>query len=104
MTEPNVPVLLDVGERIATITLNRPEARNALSSEVLRLLPRLMHEADTDDDVDVDHPDRRRPGVLRRARPQGARLDGGNLGGGSGADGGRNSPASAARSRSSPSR
>ena len=32
-------VLLDVSERIATITLNRPEARNALSSEVLRLLP-----------------------------------------------------------------
>ena len=32
-------VLLEVSERIATITLNRPEARNALSSEVLRLLP-----------------------------------------------------------------
>ena len=32
-------VLLDVSERIATVTLNRPEARNALSSEVLRLLP-----------------------------------------------------------------
>ena len=26
------PVLLDVGDRIATITLNRPAARNALSS------------------------------------------------------------------------
>ena len=33
-------VLLEVSERIATVTLNRPEARNALSSEVLRLLPR----------------------------------------------------------------
>jgi enoyl-CoA hydratase/carnithine racemase len=47
------PVLLDVSERIATITLNRPEARNALSSEVLRLLPRLMLDADGRDDVDV---------------------------------------------------
>jgi enoyl-CoA hydratase len=47
------PVLLDVSDRIATVTLNRPEARNALSSEVLRLLPSLMHEADGRDDVDV---------------------------------------------------
>jgi enoyl-CoA hydratase len=46
-------VLLDVGERIATITLNRPAARNALSSEVLRVLPQLMQEADNRDDVDV---------------------------------------------------
>ena len=47
------PVLLEVSERIATVTLNRPEARNALSSEVLRLLPQLMREADNRDDVDV---------------------------------------------------
>ncbi|MEP6661827.1 MAG: enoyl-CoA hydratase [Acidimicrobiales bacterium] len=46
-------VLVDVSERIATITLNRPAARNALSSEVLRLLPQLMQEADLRDDVDV---------------------------------------------------
>jgi enoyl-CoA hydratase len=46
-------VLLDVSERIATVTLNRPEARNALSGEVLRLLPRLLHEAESRDDVDV---------------------------------------------------
>ena len=68
------PVLLDVSERIATITLNRPDARNALSSEVLRLLPKLLLQADADADVDVHHPHRHRPGVLRRARPQGARL------------------------------
>jgi enoyl-CoA hydratase len=47
------PVLLEVAERVATVTLNRPEARNALSSEVLRLLPQLMREADGRDDVDV---------------------------------------------------
>jgi enoyl-CoA hydratase len=47
------PVLLDVSERIATITLNRPEARNALSSRLLASLPKLIHEADSRDDVDV---------------------------------------------------
>lgn len=46
-------VLLDVSDRIATITLNRPEARNALSSEVLRRLPEVMTEAEGRDDVDV---------------------------------------------------
>jgi enoyl-CoA hydratase len=47
------PVLLEVSERIATITLNRPAARNALSSTVLRLLPEVMLAADGDDEVDV---------------------------------------------------
>jgi enoyl-CoA hydratase len=46
-------ILYDVSDRIATITFNRPEARNALSSEVLRLLPELMLKADADPDVDV---------------------------------------------------
>lgn len=47
------PVLLDIAERVATITLNRPDARNALSSEVLRLLPQLMVQADGDPEVAV---------------------------------------------------
>ncbi len=47
------PVLLDVTERIATITLNRPEARNALSAEVLRRLPKVLLQADADPQVDV---------------------------------------------------
>ena len=46
-------VLYEVSERIATITLNRPAQRNALSSEVLRLVPELMSRADADDVVDV---------------------------------------------------
>ena len=83
-------VLLDVSDRIATITLNRPEARNALSSEVLRRLPEVMGEAERRDDVDVL--------ILTGADPAfTAGLDlkelgstGGNLGGGSGADGGTN--------------
>jgi len=52
-TAPDSVVLLDVEDRIATVTLNRPAARNALSSEVLRLLPQLMLAANDDDDVDV---------------------------------------------------
>ena len=46
-------VLYDVTERIATVTLNRPEARNALSSDVLRRLPALIAQAESDDNVDV---------------------------------------------------
>ena len=46
-------VLYEVSERIATITLNRPEARNALSSAVLRVLPERMQQADADPEVDV---------------------------------------------------
>src|SRR3954447_16613917 len=46
-------VLLEVSERIATITINRPEARNALNGAVRRLLPRTLRDADGRDDVDV---------------------------------------------------
>ncbi len=99
MTDPAAPdtrsdvVLLEVSDRIATVTLNRPAARNALSSEVLRLLPSLLSEANRRDDVDVI--------VLTGADPAFcAGLDlkelgssAGNLGGssGSGADGSPNS-------------
>jgi enoyl-CoA hydratase len=91
LTEPDSVVLLDVDERIATITLNRPAARNALSSEVLKLLSVLMKRADASDDVDVI--------ILTGADPAFcAGLDlkelgssGKNLGAGSGADGRPNS-------------
>jgi enoyl-CoA hydratase len=46
-------VLYEVAERVATVTLNRPEARNALSAEVRRTLPRVMQQADDDPGVDV---------------------------------------------------
>jgi len=45
--------LLEVVERVATVTLNRPEARNALSTELVRALAHLVGEADDRDDVDV---------------------------------------------------
>ena len=99
----DAPVLFDVRDRIATITLNRPEVRNALSSEVLRLLPQLMMRAEGDDDVDVI--------ILTGADPAFcAGLDlkelgstGSNLGGGSGSDGGANATGAVARSRRCPS-
>ena len=46
-------LLVDVKDRVALITLNRPAARNALSSELLRALPNAIVAADADDDVDV---------------------------------------------------
>jgi enoyl-CoA hydratase len=45
--------LLEVADRVATVTLNRPEARNALSSELIKTLATLVAEADARDDVDV---------------------------------------------------
>jgi enoyl-CoA hydratase len=52
-TNDDDTVLLEVSERIATITLNRPDVRNALSSPMLKLLAAKMREADQRDDVDV---------------------------------------------------
>jgi len=46
-------VLLEVADRIATVTLNRPAARNAVSAELIALLGRLVEIADGRDDVDV---------------------------------------------------
>lgn len=44
-------VLVEVADGIATITLNRPEARNALSVELLRTLPKVVAEVDADPEV-----------------------------------------------------
>jgi enoyl-CoA hydratase len=46
-------VLIDVADRIATITLNRPKARNALNSAISYALPAAVFECDANDDVDV---------------------------------------------------
>ena len=42
-----------IADRVGVVTLNRPEARNALSSEVLAELPAAMARLDANDDVDV---------------------------------------------------
>jgi enoyl-CoA hydratase len=46
-------VLVDVNDRIAVITLNRPEARNALSALMLTQLAERMSQLDAQADVDV---------------------------------------------------
>lgn len=47
------PVLVSVADRVATVTLNRPEARNALNREVQQLLPETVARLDADPGVDV---------------------------------------------------
>lgn len=46
-------VLVDVRERIATITLNRPDARNALSRALISAMRSAVRDAQADDGVDV---------------------------------------------------
>ena len=51
--ESGAVVLIDVADRIATITLNRPQARNALSREVMYALWDAVGEFGRDPDVDA---------------------------------------------------
>lgn len=46
-------VLVDTVDRVQTVTINRPEARNALSSTLQRELAGVLSDADEDDAVDV---------------------------------------------------
>jgi enoyl-CoA hydratase len=49
--EPDVLVLLDVSDNVAVLTLNRPDARNALSPELIAGLQRTCAQCDARDDV-----------------------------------------------------
>ncbi|BBY07997.1 enoyl-CoA hydratase [Mycobacterium noviomagense] len=46
-------LLIDTDERVRTLTLNRPESRNALSAALRDRFFAALAEAETDDDVDV---------------------------------------------------
>ena len=83
-------IIVDVDDHIATVTLNRPDARNALSSEVLTLLPDLISRAEADDGVDVLILTGADPAFCAGLDLKELGSDGGNLGGGTGADGSRN--------------
>jgi enoyl-CoA hydratase len=50
---PEQVVLVDISKRVAVITLNRPDQRNALNRAVRRALPAAITRCDEDDDVDV---------------------------------------------------
>ncbi|MCX6533117.1 MAG: enoyl-CoA hydratase, partial [Actinobacteria bacterium] len=91
MTDSTSVVLLDINERIATITLNRPAARNALSFEVLKLLPQLMKQANASEDVDVIILTGSDPAFCAGLDLKELGSTGANLGSGSGADGRPNS-------------
>jgi enoyl-CoA hydratase len=53
MPEPEDVLLVDVEDRVATVTLNRPRSRNALSRALQRALHRSMSDLDGDEAVDV---------------------------------------------------
>ena len=46
-------LLIDTRDRVRTLTLNRPQSRNALSSELRRRFFAALRDAETDDAVDV---------------------------------------------------
>ena len=46
-------LFVEVTDRIATVTLNRPHARNALNAELRRTIRSTMTAIDADDDIDV---------------------------------------------------
>lgn len=48
---PDTPATVEVDDRVALITLNRPERRNALDRALLDGLPRLLGNLDADDGV-----------------------------------------------------
>ena len=52
MTNDDV-LLIDTQDRVRTLTLNRPQSRNALSSELRRRFFQALRDAQADDDVDV---------------------------------------------------
>ena len=71
MSETAPVLLVEVEDRIATMTLNRPDARNALSRALtLRAVGRRARGRRRSRRRRGD-PHRRRPCVLRRRRPQG---------------------------------
>lgn len=64
-------LLIDTDERVRTLTLNRPQSRNALSAALRDRFFAALADAEADDDIDVVILTRR-SGVLRRTGPQGA--------------------------------
>jgi enoyl-CoA hydratase/carnithine racemase len=53
MPETEDVLLVDVADRVATVTLDRPQARNALNRALRSALHRAMRDLDADDAVDV---------------------------------------------------
>ncbi len=62
-------VRYEVSDHIATITLNAPERMNTISGPMLARLSRAADRGGRGPRRALHHPDRHRPGVLRRPRP-----------------------------------
>ena len=62
-------ILYETDERLAFITLNRPEKLNALSNNLRGEVMDAMREAEHDDAIGGDRPARRRQVLLRGLRP-----------------------------------
>ena len=60
-------VLTERRGRTLIITLNRPDARNAVNAALAAGVAAALDELDADDELSVGHPHRRRQGLLRRA-------------------------------------
>ncbi len=56
---------------VATLTLNRPDSRNAVSPRMHTELSEIWPRVSMDPEIDVVISDRRRQGLLRRRRRQG---------------------------------
>ncbi len=59
-------LLIDTDERVRTLTLNRPQSRNALSAALRDRFFAALADAEADDDIDVAGPHRRRSVFWRR--------------------------------------
>ena len=69
----DLPVIVDRADAVATVTLNRPDRRNALTRELKEALAAALDEVAADTDVRAVVLDRLRSGVLRGAGPRRAR-------------------------------
>ena len=49
--DPDAVVLVDVADGVATVTLNRPESRNAINRAMGQRLPVVLQELEARDDV-----------------------------------------------------
>ncbi len=77
MSDPGVNdpvVLVDIADRVAVITLNRPDQRNALNRAIRKRLPQVITDARSRRRRRRDDPHRCRSGVLGRRRPEGVRF------------------------------